>query len=95
MKDFFQRYLLPGFVFEAAVIGGGYATGRELVEFFLPAGPLGGLLGMVVSMVVWSAVLRARLTGDPRSAIGREATVIYTHRTIAGALREARLTHMA
>jgi uncharacterized membrane protein YkvI len=57
MGDFFRRYLLPGFVFEAAVIGGGYATGRELVEFFLPAGPLGGLLGMVVSMLVWSAVL--------------------------------------
>jgi uncharacterized membrane protein YkvI len=59
MNDFFKRYLLPGFVFEAAVIGGGYATGRELVEFFLPAGPLGGLLGMVVSMLVWSAVLAA------------------------------------
>jgi uncharacterized membrane protein YkvI len=59
MNDFFRRYLLPGFVFEAAVIGGGYATGRELVEFFLPAGPLGGLLGMIVSMAVWSAVLAA------------------------------------
>ena len=57
MKRFFQTYLLPGFVFEAAVIGGGYATGRELVEFFLPAGPWGGLLGMVVSMLVWSVVL--------------------------------------
>ncbi|MCI0356397.1 MAG: hypothetical protein L0099_15370, partial [Acidobacteria bacterium] len=57
MSEFFRRYLLPGFVFEAAVIGGGYATGRELVEFFLPAGPLGGLLGMAVSMLVWSAVL--------------------------------------
>ncbi|HST45035.1 MAG TPA: hypothetical protein VLK29_07410 [Luteimonas sp.] len=53
----FQRYLLPGFVFQAAVIAGGYATGRELVEFFLPAGPWGGLLGMAVSMLVWSAVL--------------------------------------
>jgi uncharacterized membrane protein YkvI len=57
VNDFFKRYLLPGFVFEAAVIGGGYATGRELVEFFLPAGPWGGLLGMVVSMLVWSVVL--------------------------------------
>jgi uncharacterized membrane protein YkvI len=57
MSAFFRRYLLPGFVFEAAVIGGGYATGRELVEFFLPAGPLGGLVGMAVSMLVWSAVL--------------------------------------
>ena len=41
------------------MIAGGYATGRELVEFFLPAGPLGGLLGMIVSMAVWSAVLAA------------------------------------
>ncbi|MCD9004846.1 hypothetical protein LDO31_01080 [Luteimonas sp. XNQY3] len=37
--SWFQRYLLPGFVFQAAVIAGGYATGRALVEFFLPAGP--------------------------------------------------------
>jgi uncharacterized membrane protein YkvI len=57
MTDVFRRYLLPGFVFEAAVIGGGYATGRELVEFFLPAGPAGGLLGMGVTMLVWSVVL--------------------------------------
>ncbi len=56
-SGWFQRYLLPGFVFQAAVIAGGYATGRELVEFFLPAGPWGGLLGMAVSMLVWSAVL--------------------------------------
>ena len=57
MSHFFRRYLLPGFVFESAVIAGGYATGRELVEFFLPAGPWGGVLGMLVSMLVWSAVL--------------------------------------
>ena len=56
-STWFQRYLLPGFVFQAAVIAGGYATGRELVEFFLPAGAWGGLLGMVVSMLVWSVVL--------------------------------------
>src|SRR5690606_4333741 len=56
-SSWFQRYLLPGFVFQAAVIAGGYATGRELVEFFLPAGPWGGLLGMAASMLVWSAVL--------------------------------------
>ena len=58
-STWFQRYLLPGFVFQAAVIAGGYATGRELIEFFLPAGPWGGLLGMLVSMLVWSAVLMA------------------------------------
>jgi uncharacterized membrane protein YkvI len=52
----FQRFLLPGFAFKAVVIGGGYATGRELAEFFLPSGPWGGLAGMVLAMVIWSAV---------------------------------------
>ncbi|MDX6678088.1 MAG: dependent ligase domain [Solirubrobacteraceae bacterium] len=45
--------------------------------------------------VVWSPDLRARLTHDPRRAIGRDVSVTYTHRTIAGALREARLTSIA
>ena len=59
MRDFFRRYLLPGFVFQGVTIGGGYATGRELVEFVMPAGPAGGLLGMGVAMLVFSAVLAA------------------------------------
>jgi ATP-dependent DNA ligase len=45
--------------------------------------------------IVWNPTLRARLTRDPRAAIGCDATVTYTHRTIAGALREARLTSMS
>jgi uncharacterized membrane protein YkvI len=57
MSDFLKRYLTPGLAFVAAVIGGGYATGRELVEFFLPSGLAGGLLGMVVTTLVWSLVL--------------------------------------
>lgn len=52
----FRRYLLPAFVFQSVVIGGAYGTGRELVEFFLAEGPLGGLLGILVTMVVFSAV---------------------------------------
>jgi len=55
----FQRRLLPGFAFKAVVIGGGYATGRELAEFFLPAGPWGGLAGMLLAMLLWSAVAAA------------------------------------
>ncbi len=38
----FQRLVLPGLAFKAAVIGGGYATGRELADYFLPSGPQGG-----------------------------------------------------
>ena len=53
----FKRYFLPGFVFQSVVIAGGYGTGRELAEFFLSHGPLGGLLAMVlISTVIWSAV---------------------------------------
>ena len=54
--SWFQRFLLPGLAFKAVVIGGGYATGRELAEFFLPSGPLGGLQGMVLAMLIWSIV---------------------------------------
>jgi uncharacterized membrane protein YkvI len=53
----FKKYFLPGFVFQSVVIAGGYGTGRELAEFFLRHGPLGGLLAMVlISTVIWSAV---------------------------------------
>ena len=55
-SSWFQRYLLPGFAFKAVVIGGGYATGRELAEFFLPSGPRGGYWAMLLAMVVWSLV---------------------------------------
>lgn len=66
--SWFQRLILPGLAFKAVVIGGGYATGRELAEFFLPSGPWGGLAGMVVAMAVFSLVcvatfLFARATG--------------------------------
>jgi len=58
MKDnWFQRYVLPGFIFQSAIIGGAYGSGKELAEFFLGHGPVGGLLGMAVTMVVFSVVL--------------------------------------
>lgn len=53
----FQRIWLPGFLFQSVVIGGGYATGRELVEFFLSVGPLGGLLGLVVASAGFSLLM--------------------------------------
>lgn len=52
----FQRFLLPGLAFKAVVIGGGYATGRELAEFFLPSGPKGGLAAMLLAMLLFSLV---------------------------------------
>lgn len=54
--NWFQRFLLPGFALKAVIIGGGYATGRELAEYFVPAGPWGGLAGMLLATVIWSVV---------------------------------------
>jgi len=54
--SFFQRFLLPGLAFKAVVIGGGYATGRELAEFFIPSGPWGGIASMLLAMVLFSLV---------------------------------------
>ena len=56
-NNFFQKYLLPGFIFQSLIIGGGYGTGRELVEFFLSEGPIAGLVNMGVATFVWSIVL--------------------------------------
>ena len=52
----FERFLLPGLAFKAVVIGGGYATGRELAEFFLPSGPWGGLAAIGVATLIFSFV---------------------------------------
>jgi uncharacterized membrane protein YkvI len=52
----FQRFVLPGLAFKAVVIGGGYATGREIAEFFLPAGPWGGIAAMLVATAAWCVV---------------------------------------
>ena len=52
----FQRFLLPGFALKAVIIGGGYATGRELAEYFVPSGPWGGLAAMLLATVIWSIV---------------------------------------
>ncbi|MBS3960532.1 MAG: hypothetical protein KGZ61_01665 [Sandarakinorhabdus sp.] len=54
--SWFQRFLLPGFAMKGVIIGGGYATGRELAEFFVPAGPWGGIAGMLLAMLIWSLV---------------------------------------
>jgi uncharacterized membrane protein YkvI len=56
MPSWFQRLLLPGLAFKAVVIGGGYATGRELAEFFLPSGPWGGIAAMGLATAIWSGV---------------------------------------
>jgi uncharacterized membrane protein YkvI len=55
-NSLFQRIFLPGLLFQSVIIGGGYATGRELVEFFLSAGPLAGVYGMCLAAAGFSLV---------------------------------------
>ncbi|UIJ46559.1 hypothetical protein LZK98_06305 [Sphingomonas cannabina] len=69
-SSWFQRFLLPGFALKAVIIGGGYATGRELAEYFLSSGPWGGLAGMMLAMLLWSAI----------------ATVTFAYARMVGAL---------
>jgi uncharacterized membrane protein YkvI len=54
LKAGFERYVVPGLVIQAVIVGAGYATGRELVEFFLSEGPANGLLGMGVTALLFT-----------------------------------------
>lgn len=62
-----KAIVLPGLLFQSVVIAGGYATGRELVEYFLSNGPMAGFRGMLLTALVWGIVMSvsfefARLT---------------------------------
>lgn len=59
-RDWFKKFFIPGIIFQSVVIGGGYGTGKELVEFFLSFGTVGGLIAMVaISGVIWGLVCAA------------------------------------
>src|SRR4051812_15250668 len=53
-SSWFKRFILPGLGVKAVVIGGGYATGRELAEFFLSRGPWGGLYAIFFATFLFS-----------------------------------------
>lgn len=52
-----QIYIVPGAVFQSLLVGGGYGTGREVVEYFTQYGPLGGFLAISVSFALFVVVL--------------------------------------
>ncbi|MBL3592782.1 MAG: hypothetical protein JMJ93_04615 [Synergistaceae bacterium] len=53
----YKKFILPGLVSQSVVVAGGYGTGRELVEYFVSYGSLGGILGMgLVTTLLWSLV---------------------------------------
>lgn len=44
----FRIYIVPGAVIQSVMVGGGYGTGRETVEYFTNFGFLGGAMGIGV-----------------------------------------------
>ena len=52
----FQKYFVPGIVFQSCVIAGGYGTGRELVEYFMGCSIERWLDMCIVSLLVWSLI---------------------------------------
>lgn len=57
MPRWIRIYLVPGAVFQSIVVGGGYGTGRELVEYFAQYGLGGALQGLVVATVGFAVIL--------------------------------------
>lgn len=56
-SDTFKKYFIPGIIFQSVVIAGGYGTGKEIIEFFLNFGTIGGLVAMLgIAGVVWAVV---------------------------------------
>jgi len=56
-QRFFRVYIIPGAVFQSVMVGGGYGTGREIVEYFTAYGAMGGLLGIGAAYVVLAIVV--------------------------------------
>lgn len=44
------KYLLPGIVLQSVMIGGGYATGREIVEYGAKFGAYGWYAGLGIML---------------------------------------------
>lgn len=52
-----RAYLVPAGVFQSLMIGGGYGTGREVVEYFSRFGFVGGLLGLALVAICFAVLL--------------------------------------
>jgi uncharacterized membrane protein YkvI len=50
---------MPAAMFQSVMIGGGYGTGREIVEFFTRYGLLGGALGLAFVSLCFAVLLSA------------------------------------
>jgi len=46
----FGRYMVPGIILQSTLIGGGYATGREVVQYGAKFGAYGWVAGIVIAL---------------------------------------------
>lgn len=61
MLRFLKIYFLPGAVLQSVMIGGGYGTGRELVEFFTRHGIAEGFLGQLLATALVQTIFALTL----------------------------------
>ena len=54
---FFKVYIMPAAVLQSVMVGGGYGTGREVVEFVTSAGPKGGGAAIGLIFVIWAVLI--------------------------------------
>lgn len=57
MSAFWRTYVVPAAVFQSVIVGGGYATGREVVEYVSRHGDSGGLIACGVIAMLFGIVL--------------------------------------
>jgi len=75
----FGRYVLPGVILQSVLIGGGYATGREIVEFggkFGALGWLGGIgifIGFTIISILTFEIARIYRTYNYKSLVEKFA----------------------
>ncbi|HEY5645323.1 MAG TPA: hypothetical protein VIS76_05250, partial [Pseudomonadales bacterium] len=61
MLRLLKIYLLPGAILQSVMIGGGYGTGRELVEFFTRHGVGNGFVGQLIATAMISTIFAISL----------------------------------
>lgn len=51
-----KRIIIPGIIFQAVIIGGGYISGREAMEYCIKFG-INGILVLVLCSILFSLFL--------------------------------------
>ena len=59
LRRWFSVYIVPGAVFQSVLVGGGYGTGRETVEYVTQAGAGGGVVAVALFFLTLTLVLAA------------------------------------